>query len=198
MRLRPLLVFFFSRFQSPSRFILLRFIHLISPSHNPLQCPTFNPTTTPAGANGPKNTSTTRKPSASATASSALVKVPPPRSSPYHPQLSPLPGGWSPSTPSPSLDNFIPASLSAEIDQAFSNVSHTLKSAGGEGWTQVYKIVTYSTDIPAQHERIVENLRKWMPGHRAVWTEVGVKMLGVEEMRFEVEVEAWDGEGMAE
>lgn len=37
-----------------------------------------------------------------------------------------------------------------------------------------------------------------MPGHRAVWTEVGVKMLGVEEMRFEVEVEAWDGEGMAE
>lgn len=58
--------------------------------------------------------------------------------------------------------------------------------------------MTYSTDIPAQHERIVENLRKWMPGHRAVWTEVGVKMLGVEEMRFEVEVEAWDGEGMAE
>jgi enamine deaminase RidA (YjgF/YER057c/UK114 family) len=85
--------------------------------------------------------------------------------------------------------------LLEEIDQAFSNVDHNLKHAGGKGWEQVYKVVTYSTDIRPQHARIVENLRKWMPNHNAVWTEVGVKQLGLGTMHFEIEVEAFDEEG---
>jgi enamine deaminase RidA (YjgF/YER057c/UK114 family) len=82
-----------------------------------------------------------------------------------------------------------------EIDQAFENVDYNLKDAGGKGWSQVYKIVTYSTDIRPQHDRIVENLRKWMPDHQSVWTEVGVKQLGADAMHFEIEVEAYDEEG---
>lgn len=36
-------------------------------------------------------------------------------------------------------------------------------------------------------------MKKWMPNHKAVWTEVGVKQLGAEAMHFEIEVEAHDG-----
>ena len=56
-------------------------------------------------------------------------------------------------------------------------------------------MVTYSTDIKSQHERIVENFRKWMPDHCPVWTEIGVNELGVDTMHFEIEVEAYDEEG---
>ena len=84
-----------------------------------------------------------------------------------------------------------------EIDQAFKNVDYNLKHAGGQGWSQVYKVVTYSTDIKPQHDRIVANFRKWMPNHSPVWTEVGVKMLGGDNMHFEIEVEAYDPEGAA-
>ena len=59
-------------------------------------------------------------------------------------------------------------------------------------------MVTYSTDIPSQHDRIVENFRKWMPDHCPVWTELGVKQLGSEWMHFEIDVEAYDEEGAAE
>ena len=85
-----------------------------------------------------------------------------------------------------------------EIDQAFENCDYNLKHAGGKGWSQVYRIVTYSTDIGAHHERVVENLRKWMPDHYAVWTELGVKQLGSDLMHFEIDVEAYDENGAAE
>ncbi|KAF2753066.1 putative L-PSP endoribonuclease family protein [Pseudovirgaria hyperparasitica] len=105
-------------------------------------------------------------------------------------------GGWDPHNPDPSLDHsFIPGSLADEIHQAFANVEVALKHAGGTGWDQVYKVVTYSTDIPSQTDLIVGELRKWMPGHAAVWTEVGVKELGSPAMHFEIEVESWLGEG---
>ena len=43
----------------------------------------------------------------------------------------------------------------------------------------------------------MENFREWMPEHTPVWTGVGVRELGLETMRLEVEVEAWDEEGAA-
>lgn len=85
-----------------------------------------------------------------------------------------------------------------EIDQAFENVDYNLKHAGGKGWSQVYKVVTYSIDIRPQHDRIVENFRKWMPDHQPIWTEVGVKQLGDDSMNFEIEVEAYDEDGAKE
>lgn len=101
-------------------------------------------------------------------------------------------GGWDPNPADLDLTTLIKPGLLDEIDQAFANVDHNLKHAGGKGWSQVYKIVTYSTSIPEQHERIVENLKKWMPDHRPVWTELGVAHLGLEQMHVEIDVEAYD------
>jgi enamine deaminase RidA (YjgF/YER057c/UK114 family) len=74
-------------------------------------------------------------------------------------------------------------------------VDLNLKHAGGKGFSQVYKVVTYSTDIKSQHEHIIRNLRKWMPDHRAIWTELGIKELGADGMHIEIDVEAYDPEG---
>jgi enamine deaminase RidA (YjgF/YER057c/UK114 family) len=70
-----------------------------------------------------------------------------------------------------------------------------LKSAGGEGWKNVYSVRSYH--IPVGEEAtaaMVRNLKEWCGmEHRPVWTEVGVTSLGVEGMRVEIEVEAWVG-----
>ena len=39
---------------------------------------------------------------------------------------------------------------------------------------------------------MTENFRKYMPDHRPIWTEIGVKQLGAPGMRVEVEVVAHD------
>ena len=62
----------------------------------------------------------------------------------------------------------------------------------------MYRVVTYSIDIAPQHDRIVENFRKWMPNHYPVWTELGVKQLGSDLMHIEIDVEAYDEEGAVE
>ncbi|KAL9122729.1 MAG: hypothetical protein Q9187_000710 [Circinaria calcarea] len=107
-------------------------------------------------------------------------------------------GGWDGRQKEVNTTDLIKPDLSDEIDQAFTNVDYNLRHAGGKGWSQVYRVVTYSTDIPSQHDRIVENFRKWMPDHCPVWTQLGVKQLGVEAMHFEIDVEAYDEEGAAE
>ena len=42
---------------------------------------------------------------------------------------------------------------------------------------------------------LVRNLKKWMPDHQPILTCIGVKSLGLEGMRVEVEVVAHDEEG---
>ncbi len=37
-----------------------------------------------------------------------------------------------------------------------------------------------------------------MPDHTSVWTELGIKELGGPQMLFEIDVEAYDAEGVAE
>jgi enamine deaminase RidA (YjgF/YER057c/UK114 family) len=106
--------------------------------------------------------------------------------------LTPYPGGWDRSKVEIKND------LMEEVDQAFDNVDANLKHAGGKGWSQVYVVRTYATDIKAVHNRIVENYRKWMPDHQPAWTEIAVKELGLPEMHIEIEVEAYDPEGAAE
>ncbi|KAI1074428.1 putative L-PSP endoribonuclease family protein [Whalleya microplaca] len=101
-------------------------------------------------------------------------------------------GGWDRTTGDISKD------ISAEVAQAFGNVDHNLKHAGGKGWSQIYRVVTYSTDLHATHDLIVQNYRKWMPSHYPTWTEIGVRELGLDTMHFEIEVSAYDEEGAAE
>ncbi len=86
-----------------------------------------------------------------------------------------------------------------EIDQAFENVDYTLKQAGGKGWSQVYRVNSYHVDMsPEALQRTVDNFKKWMPDHQPVWTLIGVTKLGLESMRVEIEVSAYDEEGAEE
>lgn len=95
--------------------------------------------------------------------------------------------GWDAKKQEMDFDNIIPEDLNIEIDQAFANCDYNLRHAGGKSWSQVYKIVTYTTDVPATHGGIVEKMKKWMPDHMPVWTELGLKV-----MRFEIDVAAYD------
>jgi enamine deaminase RidA (YjgF/YER057c/UK114 family) len=107
-------------------------------------------------------------------------------------------GGWEPNPEKIDFSNLIKPDLMDEIDQAFANVDHALKDAGGKGWEQVYKIVSYHTDIESQHARVAENSKKWMPNHTPVWTEIGVAGLGAPGMHIEIDVQAYDEEGAKE
>ncbi|KAK3987528.1 Endoribonuclease L-PSP/chorismate mutase-like protein [Cladorrhinum sp. PSN332] len=97
-------------------------------------------------------------------------------------------GGWHATT------GQIPASPQEEIEQAFSNVETSLKSAGGEGWKQVYKVNLYYTSQLATEEGIAilgEAMKKWCgEGHRPLLTAVEVAGLALGGMRVEIEVVA--------
>ena len=68
-----------------------------------------------------------------------------------------------------------------------------LRSAGGRGWEQVFRVNSYHVPLNNEAmEAMVRNLRKYMPGHEPLWTCVGVSRLGEDDMRVEIEVVAHD------
>lgn len=104
----------------------------------------------------------------------------------------PIEGGWFPE----QGINSIPREINAQIDQAFANVDLALKTAGGKGWSQVYKVRSYHVPINGEAlEAMSRNFKKWMPNHQPLYTCVGVQRLGEDDMRVEIEVEAHDPEG---
>ncbi|KAI9151523.1 hypothetical protein HJFPF1_08727 [Paramyrothecium foliicola] len=101
-------------------------------------------------------------------------------------------GGWLPST----TDVAFPEDIEEEIAQAFRNVETALKDAGGKGWTQVFRVNSYHTDLTDEVTAIMKkNFEKYMPDHAPIWTEIGVKKLGAPTMNVEIEVSAFDPEG---
>lgn len=89
--------------------------------------------------------------------------------------------------------------LHEEIDQAFKNVDYNLRDAGGKGWSQVFRVNSYHTDMSDDALRhMVKNLKEWMPNHKPLLTCVGVTQLGLEGMHIEIEVSAYDEEGAEE
>lgn len=87
-------------------------------------------------------------------------------------------GGWDLKTGEISRD------LKTQIEQAFKNVDHNLKDAGGKGFEQVFRINSYH--VPLNDEALalmVEQFAKWMPNHKAIWTCLGVQRLGLDDMR---------------
>ncbi|KAI4853533.1 hypothetical protein E4T44_00780 [Aureobasidium sp. EXF-8845] len=85
-----------------------------------------------------------------------------------------------------------------QIDNAFDNVERVLKAAGLRGWedyivnggAQVYLLRSYQTDIDAHWGYLIERLKQRVPGHRPLWTALGVSRLALPEMSVELEVEA--------
>jgi enamine deaminase RidA (YjgF/YER057c/UK114 family) len=98
-------------------------------------------------------------------------------------------GGWD------RLTEEYPEDLGTEIDQAFDNVEHALKHAGGTGLDQVYKLRIYITQpLDGYFEALVRNL-KGRPGfknHGPLLTVVQVVAL-YQIMRIEIEAEAYLG-----
>ena len=98
-------------------------------------------------------------------------------------------GGWEPYTE--TMD--FPENIADEIAQAFRNVDLVLKTAGGKGWSQVYRVNSYHTELNMDVTAIMtENFRKYMPNHQPIWTEIGVRQLGAPKMNVEIEVIAYD------
>ncbi|GAB1319880.1 Endoribonuclease L-PSP [Madurella fahalii] len=101
-------------------------------------------------------------------------------------------GGWDPTT------GQIPSDIAAEIEQAFANVDLCLRTAGGKGWSQVYRINLYVTDLSeATLGAWGKCMQKWVPNHRPILTGIGVAQLALPGMRVEIEVVAHDPEGAA-
>jgi len=60
----------------------------------------------------------------------------------------------------------------------------------------VYRVYSFHTDLSAEVTALMkENFEKWMPDHKPIWTEIGVKQLGAPGMNVEIEVVALDVEG---
>ncbi|KAH7013093.1 putative L-PSP endoribonuclease family protein [Ilyonectria destructans] len=101
-------------------------------------------------------------------------------------------GGWDPNSAPPVL----PTDLKAQIDQAFCNIDHTLKNAGGRGISQVFRINSYHPNLSQETLGFMkENLEKWFPDHRPIWTAVGVEKLALPEMLIEIEAVAYAPQG---
>ncbi|CAG9996797.1 unnamed protein product [Clonostachys byssicola] len=89
-----------------------------------------------------------------------------------------------------------PLTIVEQIDQAFINVDKALKSAGGAGWPQVYRVNSFHVQLdPRSQEAMVRNFKKWMPDTHPTWTCVQISRLGDDNMWVEIEVSAYDPEG---
>lgn len=89
-----------------------------------------------------------------------------------------------------------PADLGEEVARTFDNVEMILVEAGVT-WADVVAIDSFhvpeagATSIGEAHTTpMVAQMRSRMPGHRPIWTQVGVAALGAEGMRVEVRVTA--------
>ncbi|GJN93716.1 hypothetical protein Rhopal_006773-T1 [Rhodotorula paludigena] len=96
-------------------------------------------------------------------------------------------GRWDPKT------GKCRTTIEEEIKQAFENVELTLKTAGGKGWEQVVKIVTYHVDLQPLHmELVIKNLKEKMRKRQPLWTLIGVAKLAFPDMHIEIDVVAYD------
>ncbi|KAK1810082.1 hypothetical protein LTR12_015561 [Friedmanniomyces endolithicus] len=100
-------------------------------------------------------------------------------------------GGWDPTS-----SEVISSDVDAQITQAFANIDLTLRTAGVKGgFDSVFSIKSYHVGALDEvvFESMKKNMQKWMPGHRPIWTMLGVTALGLPAMRVEIDVVAIDG-----
>jgi enamine deaminase RidA (YjgF/YER057c/UK114 family) len=101
-------------------------------------------------------------------------------------------GGWDETR---KLD---PNDIEGQVDLAFKNVDKVLQAVGLRGWEDVYSIRSYHVDIGTSFNIVVEKLRQRLPGHRPIWTSIGVTRLAFQEMLIEIEVEAYAGKALTQ
>lgn len=59
---------------------------------------------------------------------------------------------------------------------------------------QVYKFTSYHTELNDETMKFMkDNLERWAPNHKPLWTCIGVAKLALEGMRVEIEVVAHKG-----
>ncbi|WVQ96075.1 hypothetical protein IAU59_003176 [Kwoniella sp. CBS 9459] len=97
-------------------------------------------------------------------------------------------GGWDPDAEVPTFE----ADIDRQIDQAFKNVERALSAAGGDGWSQVFRVNSYHVPLtPEATAAMTRNFKKYMPNHKPIWTQIGVAQLGADGMDVEIEVQAY-------
>jgi len=70
-----------------------------------------------------------------------------------------------------------------------------MRTAGGKGISQVYRITSYHVRMattPELWEYLAKSIAKWFPDSGPVWTAVGVEALALPEMLVEIEAVAHD------
>ncbi|KAH6673501.1 Endoribonuclease L-PSP/chorismate mutase-like protein [Halenospora varia] len=95
-------------------------------------------------------------------------------------------GGWD------STGAMDDTNTELQVKLAFENVDKVLQATGLRGWEDVYSVRSYHVDIGKSFPIVVEMLKKRIPGHRPIWTSIGVPKLAFPEMLIEIEVEAWN------
>ncbi|KAK4956545.1 hypothetical protein LTR10_006072 [Elasticomyces elasticus] len=102
-------------------------------------------------------------------------------------------GGWKGGSASTLPE--LAESLEEQIDLAFNNIDMAMKTAGGKGLSQVYRITSYHVRMqttPETIEYMAKSLAKWFPDYSPIWTAVGVEALGLPTMLVEIEAVAHD------
>ncbi|OJJ98855.1 hypothetical protein ASPACDRAFT_1857346 [Aspergillus aculeatus ATCC 16872] len=102
----------------------------------------------------------------------------------------------------------IPPTLEEEVAQAFANINEVilyalerarpeLRAQVATGWELVTKLRTYHVNLPQTRETIiglmVDEVRKWCPGHQPTWTMLGIEALPFEGQNLEIEVDVYLG-----
>jgi enamine deaminase RidA (YjgF/YER057c/UK114 family) len=97
-------------------------------------------------------------------------------------------GGWTPEAPFT-----VDPDMNIQVNQAFSNVDLALRTAGGKGWSQVYKIRIFTTAWDEGYEPLLKSLKKWCGDNKPTMTVIGVDKLAFD-MKMEIEVDAHLGD----
>jgi enamine deaminase RidA (YjgF/YER057c/UK114 family) len=83
--------------------------------------------------------------------------------------------------------------IELQVKNAFENVDRVLQAVGLQGWEDVYSIRSLHVDIAESFPIMVKRLQERLPGHRPIWTSLGVPALAFPPMKIEIEVEAYKG-----
>lgn len=63
----------------------------------------------------------------------------------------------------------------------------------------MFRVNSYHLELTEEVTAIMtKSFGQWMPDHKPIWTQVGVRQLGAPGMRVEIEVVAYDPEGAKE